>query len=49
VVLGVLSALPASALDTSIGHRLGLVLFHLLATVTVLAMVRQQLARWTTA
>ena len=47
VVFGALSALPAFGLDTSIGRRLGLVLFHLLATVTVLAVVRQQLARWT--
>jgi Family of unknown function (DUF6069) len=46
VAFGVLSALPAFGLDTSIGRRLGLVLFHLLATVTVLAVVRQQLARW---
>jgi hypothetical protein len=46
VAFGALSALPAFELDTSIGRRLGLVLFHLLATVTVLAVVRQQLARW---
>ena len=46
VAFGVVSALPALGLDTSIGHRFGLVLFHLLATVTVLAVVRQQLARW---
>ena len=46
VAFGVLSALPALGLDTSIGRRLGLVLFHLLATVTVLTVVRQQLARW---
>ena len=46
VAFGVLSALPALGLDTSLGHRLGLVLFHLLATVTVLGVVRQQLARW---
>ena len=46
VAFGALSALPAFGLDTSIGRRLGLVLFHLLATVTVLAVVRQQLARW---
>ena len=49
VVFGALSALPAFGLDTSIGRRLGLVLFHLLATVTVLAVVRQQLARWAAA
>jgi hypothetical protein len=47
VAFGALSALPAFSLDTSIGRRLGLVLFHLLATVTALAVVRQQLARWT--
>ena len=47
VAFGALSALPAFGLDTSIGRRLGLVLFHLLATVTVLAVIRQQLARWT--
>jgi hypothetical protein len=46
VAFGALSALPAFGLDTSVGRRLGLVLFHLLATVTVLAVVRQQLARW---
>ena len=49
VAFGALSALPALGLDTSIGRRLGLVLFHLLATVTELVVVRQQLARWTTA
>jgi Family of unknown function (DUF6069) len=48
VTFGVLSALPAFGIDVSIGRRLGLVLFHLLATVVVLAVVRQQLARWTT-
>jgi Family of unknown function (DUF6069) len=32
VAFGALSALPAFGLDTSIGRRLGLVLFHLLAT-----------------
>jgi len=47
VTFGALSALPALGLDTSIGHRLGLVLFHLLATVVVIAVVRQRLARWT--
>jgi hypothetical protein len=47
VAFGVLSALPAFGLDVSIGRRLGLVLFHLLATVVVLTVVRQQLARWT--
>jgi hypothetical protein len=47
VAFGALSTLPAFGLDTSIGRRLGLVLFHLLATVVVIAVVRQQLARWT--
>jgi Family of unknown function (DUF6069) len=47
VAFGVLSALPAFGIDVSIGRRLGLVLFHLLATVVVLTVVRQQLARWT--
>ena len=47
MAFGALSALPAFGLDTSVGHRLGLVLFHLLATVVVIAVVRQQLARWT--
>ena len=47
MAFGALSALPAFGLDTSIGRRLGLVLFHLLATVVLIAVVRQQLARWT--
>jgi hypothetical protein len=47
VAFGVLSALPAFGIDTTTGRQLGLVLFHLLATVVVLAVVRQQLARWT--
>ena len=42
---GALSSLPAFSVDTSTARRLGLVLFHLLATVVVLAVVRQQLAR----
>jgi Family of unknown function (DUF6069) len=48
VAFGALSALPAFGLDVSTGRQLGLVLFHLLATVTELVVVRQQLARWTT-
>jgi hypothetical protein len=48
VAFGALSALPAFGLDVSTGRQLGLVLFHLVATVVVLAVVRQQLARWTT-
>ncbi len=47
VAYGALSALPAFSIDVSTARRLGLVLFHLLATVVVLAVVRQQLARWT--
>ncbi|HET9558978.1 MAG TPA: DUF6069 family protein, partial [Actinomycetota bacterium] len=47
VAFGVLSALPAFGLDVSTGQQLGLVLFHLLATVVVIAVVRQQLGRWT--
>jgi hypothetical protein len=49
VAFGALSALPAFGLDVSTGRQLGLVLFHLLATVAELVVVRQQLARWTTA
>jgi hypothetical protein len=40
---GALSALPAFGLDVSTGRRLGLVLFHLLATVVMIAVARQQL------
>jgi hypothetical protein len=47
VVFGALSAVPAFSIATSTARQLGLVLFHLLATVVVLAVVRQQLARWT--
>ena len=47
VAFGALSALPAFGLDVSTGRQLGLVLFHLVATVVVLTVVRQQLARWT--
>ena len=47
VAFGVLSALPAFGIDVSTTRQLGLVLFHLLATVVVIAVVRQQLARWT--
>ena len=46
VAFGALSALPAFGIDTTPGRQLGLVLFHLLATVVVLAVVRQQLGRW---
>jgi hypothetical protein len=47
VAFGVLSTLPAFGIDVSTARQLGLVLFHLLATVVVIAVVRQQLARWT--
>ena len=43
---GALSALPAFGLDTTTARQLGLVLFHLLATVVMIAVARQQLARW---
>jgi Family of unknown function (DUF6069) len=43
VAFGVLSALPAFGIDTTTARQLGLVLFHLLATVVVIAVVRQQL------
>jgi len=43
---GALSALPAFGLDTTTTRQLGLVLFHLLATVVMIAVARQQLARW---
>jgi hypothetical protein len=47
VGFGALSALPAFGLDVSTGRRLELVLFHLLATVAIIAVVCQQLVRWT--
>jgi hypothetical protein len=43
VAFGVLSALPAFSIDVTTARQLGLVLFHLLATVVVIAVVRQQL------
>lgn len=46
VTFGVLSSLPAFGVDVSTGRQLGLVLFHLLATVVVISVVRQQLGRW---
>jgi Family of unknown function (DUF6069) len=49
IAFGVLSALPAFGLEVSTGRQVGLVLFHLLATVTVIAVVRQQLGRLATA
>jgi hypothetical protein len=45
VAFGVLSALPAFGLDVSTGRQLGLLLFHLLATVVMIVVVRQQLGR----
>ena len=47
VAFGALSALPAFSIDVSTARQLGLVLFHLLATLVALAVVRQKLARWT--
>jgi len=47
VAFGALSALPAFSIDVSTARQLGLVLFHFLATVVVIAVVRQRLARWT--
>jgi hypothetical protein len=47
VAFGLLWALPAFSLEVSMGRRLGLLMFHLLATVVVVGVVRQQLARWT--
>jgi Family of unknown function (DUF6069) len=47
VAFGLVSALPAFSLDVPVGRRLGLALFHLLAIVVVVGVVRQQLARWT--
>jgi Family of unknown function (DUF6069) len=47
VAFGLVSALPAFSLEVPTGKQLGLLLFHLLATVVVVGVVRQQLARWT--
>jgi uncharacterized protein DUF6069 len=47
LVFGLLSALPAFSLDVPTAKQLGLLLFHVLATVVVVGVVRQQLARWT--
>ena len=43
---GVVSAVPAFSIHVNTARQLGLVLFHLLATVVVVGVVRQQLARW---
>ena len=48
VAFGVLSTLPAFGIDVSTTRQLGLVLFHLLATVVVIVVVRQQLGRLAT-
>jgi hypothetical protein len=45
VAFGVLSPPPASGLDVATGRQLGLLLFHLLATVVMIVVVRQQLGR----
>jgi hypothetical protein len=47
VVFGLVSALPAFSLEVSTGRQLGLLMFHVLAIVVVVGVVRQQLARWT--
>jgi hypothetical protein len=47
VAFGILSGLLPFGLDVTTGRQLGLVLFHLVATVVVIAVVRRQLARWT--
>jgi hypothetical protein len=47
VAFGLLSALPAFSLEVSTGRQLGLLMFHVLAIVVVVGVVRQQLARLT--
>ena len=47
VAFGLLSALPAFSLEVSTGRQLGLLMFHVLAIVVVVGVVRRQLARWT--
>ena len=47
VVFGLLSALPAFSLDVATGRQFGLLMFHVLAIVVVVGVVRRQLARWT--
>jgi hypothetical protein len=46
VVFGLLSALPAFSLDVAKGRQFGLLMFHVLAIVVVVGVVRRQLARW---
>jgi type IV secretory pathway TrbD component len=45
VAFGLLSASAAFGLDVSVARQLGLVLFHVLATATVVGVARQQLTR----
>jgi hypothetical protein len=47
VAFGLLSALPAFSLEVATGRQLGLLMFHVLAIVVVVGVVRQQLARFT--
>jgi hypothetical protein len=44
VAFGVLSGLAAFGIDVGLGRQLGLFLFHLLATATVVGVARRQLA-----
>ena len=46
VVFGLVSALPAFSLEVSTGRQLGLLMFHVLAIVVAVGVVRQQLSRW---
>lgn len=45
VAFGLLSAGTPFGLDVSVARQLGLVLFHVLATATVVGVARQQIAR----
>jgi Family of unknown function (DUF6069) len=45
VAFGLMSAGTPFGLDVSVARQLGLVLFHVLATATVVGVARQQLAR----
>jgi hypothetical protein len=44
VAFGLLTCLAPFSLDVSLGEQLGLLLFHVLALVTLVGVVRQQLA-----
>jgi Family of unknown function (DUF6069) len=44
VAFGLLTCFAPFSLDVSLGEQLGLLLFHVLALVTLVAVVRQQLA-----